>query len=153
MQNSSNSAIAVVKKPTSRRNDHRGTWNGRIMQSEPTTTVVMNDAAPTSSPMARLPDPAFMAEKVEKRSGLPLPNARNVTPATVSSRPKTAAIVARFGQKKSEATMPRVEKRKNSQNARPVATAGRSGAVAQKYPRRYGMCNEVAWASHWSMTW
>jgi hypothetical protein len=108
----------------------------------------MKVAAPTSSPTAKLPEPAFIAEKVEKRSGLPFPKARNVTPATVSSRPRTDAMVARFGQKKSEAVIPRVENRKNNQNARPTETTGRSAGVAQKYPRRYGIWSDVGWALH-----
>ena len=47
-----------------------------------------------------------MAEKVENRSGEPFPNARKVTPATFSFSPSVFAIVARLGQKKSEAQMP-----------------------------------------------
>ena len=81
---------------------------------EPTTTETINEAAPSNSPIARLPELAFMAEKVEKTSGEPFPNARKVTPATSSSRPRMVEIVARFGQKKSDAPIPMVEKRKRT---------------------------------------
>jgi hypothetical protein len=47
-----------------------------------------------------------MAAKVEKTSGLPFPNARNVTPAMLSLMPSIDAIVLRLMQKKSEAAMP-----------------------------------------------
>ena len=45
-------------------------------------------AAPMSSPMASPKVPSFNAEKVEKTSGLPFPNARNVTPAVDSFSPR-----------------------------------------------------------------
>jgi hypothetical protein len=86
---------------------------------DPTTTDTINDAAPNNSPIARLPESAFIAEKVENTSGLPFPSARNVTPATFSSRPRISEMVARLGQKKSDALMPRVEKRKVSHTTRP----------------------------------
>lgn len=101
------------------------------MHIEPTTHEMMNDAAPRSSPMARLPESARMAENVEKTSGLPFPKARNVTPATFSSNPRSCAIVARFGVKKSEALIPRVEKRKISQTMRAVKTKGLSVVSVQ----------------------
>ena len=106
---------AVVKKQTSRRNGPRSTRNGFMIHMEPTTQETIKVAAPSSSPMARLPELARMAEKVENTSGLPLPNARKVTPATFSSSPRICASVPRLGQKKSEALIPRVEKRKSSQ--------------------------------------
>lgn len=106
---------ATVKKPTSRMNGARSTLKGLMMHIEPTTQDVTNAAAPNNSPMANPPESSRMAEKVEKRSGLPLPKARNVTPATFSSRPSSCASVPRLGQKKSDALMPRVEKRKRSQ--------------------------------------
>jgi hypothetical protein len=56
----------------------------------------MNPAAPTSSPTAKLPLFEFIAAKVEKTSGLPFPNAKNVTPAMLSLMPKIDAIVERF---------------------------------------------------------
>jgi hypothetical protein len=80
----------------------------------PTTTETIKLAAPMSSPIARPPEFAFIAENVENTSGEPLPNARKVTPATFSSRPRITEIDARFGQKKSEAEIPRVEKRKRA---------------------------------------
>lgn len=40
----------------------------------------MNDAAPINSPSASEPKLECIALKVEKRSGLPLPNAKKVTP-------------------------------------------------------------------------
>jgi hypothetical protein len=101
------------------------------MHIEPTTHETMKDAAPISSPMARPPDPARIALKVEKTSGLPFPNARNVTPATFSSNPSNCAMDARFGVKKSDALMPRVEKRKRSQTRRPVNMRGRIGGFVQ----------------------
>jgi hypothetical protein len=65
-----------------------------------------------------------MAEKVEKTSGLPFPNARNVTPAVVSLNPKYVAIVDKFGQKKSEATIPMKENKKDSSKRYPKAMNG-----------------------------
>jgi hypothetical protein len=95
-----------------------------MMHIEPTTTETMKDAAPTSSPIARLPDPARIAERVENKSGLPFPKARKVTPAMLSPRPKTSAMVARFGMKKSEAAMPIKENRNASQRVRPTGQVG-----------------------------
>ena len=123
---------ATVKKPTSRRNGPRETLKGLMMHMEPTTHDVMNVAAPSSSPIARPPEFVRMAENVANMSGEPLPNARKVTPATFSSRPRIWAMVARFGVKKSEALMPRVEKRKTSQRTRPAKAAGRRGSAVQK---------------------
>ena len=54
---------------------------------EPTTHETINVAAPSNSPMAKLPELACIAENVEKTSGLPFPKAKKVTPATFSSRP------------------------------------------------------------------
>ena len=102
-----------------------------MIHIDPTTHETMNVAAPISSPTASPPDPARMALNVENTSGLPFPNARNVTPATFSSRPNNSAIVARLGVKKSEALMPRVEKRKKSQTSRPEKTTGRTGGWVQ----------------------
>jgi hypothetical protein len=58
-----------------------------------------------------------MAENVEKTSGLPFPKAKNVTPAVVSLNPRYVAIVDKFGQKKSEATIP-INENKNDSNKR-----------------------------------
>jgi hypothetical protein len=71
----------------------------------------MNAEAPNSSPIANAKESLLSALNVEKTSGEPLPNARKVTPAVDSPRPSLSATVARFGQKKSEAVMPIVEKR------------------------------------------
>lgn len=73
-----------------------------------------------------------MAEKVLNTSGDAFPKARNVTPATFSSRPRKVAIVARFGVKKSDADMPRVLNRKSSQSNNAAKISGRSDAGAQK---------------------
>jgi hypothetical protein len=53
-----------------------------------------------------------MAAKVENTSGLPLPKARKVTPVKLSLIPKMFAIVLKFIQRKSEAAMPMVLKRR-----------------------------------------
>ena len=71
----------------------------------------LNDAAPMSSPMASPNVPPFRAENVLNTSGLPFPNARKVTPAVLSFKPRTVAMVDKFGQKKSDAEMPMNEKR------------------------------------------
>ena len=123
----------MVKKPTSRRKGPRSTLNGLMIHIEPTTHDVMNEAAPRSSPMARPPEFVLMAENVANTSGLPFPNARNVTPATLSSKPSICAMVLRFGQKKSEALMPSVEKRKTSHRMYPAKIPGRAAGLAQKY--------------------
>jgi hypothetical protein len=84
----------------------------------------MKDAAPRSSPIAKLPELVRRAENVAKTSGLPFPNARKVTPATFSSKFSSCAMVAKFGQKKSEALIPRVENKKTSQKSKPMNTNG-----------------------------
>jgi hypothetical protein len=106
--------------------------NGFMMHIDPTTQDTMNDAAPSSSPIAKLPEFARMAENVENTSGLPLPNARKVTPATLSSKPSSWAIVARFGVKKSDALIPSVEKRNMSHMISEVKAIGRKGKDVQK---------------------
>lgn len=72
---------AIIKKETSRTKDLRPTRKGWTMAIEPATTAAMKEAAPMSSPTAREPELIFMAAKVEKTSGEPLPKARKVTPA------------------------------------------------------------------------
>ena len=126
------SIIATVKKPTSRRNGIRSTWNGLMIHMDPTTQETMNDAAPSSSPIAKLPESARMAENVENTSGEPFPNARKVTPATFSSKPRSSARVARLGQKKSEALIPRVENKNMSQKIRPINVGVLREGVEQK---------------------
>lgn len=121
-----------MKNPTSRKKWLRFTSNGLMIHIDPTTQETMKDAAPSNSPMARLPELARIAENVEKTSGLPFPNAKNVTPATFSSSPSNCAMVARFGVKKSEALMPRVEKRKISQTMRPTKASDRNCGLVQK---------------------
>ena len=46
--------------------------------------------------------------------------------------------MARFGQKKSEALIPIVEKRNTSQTVRPAKVHGRASGLAQKYCLMYG---------------
>jgi hypothetical protein len=82
---------------------------------EPATTDVMKLAAPINSPIARLPLFDRIAAKVEKTSGLPFPNARNVTPVRLSLNPKTLASVLRSIHKKSLAAIPMVLNRSDSQ--------------------------------------
>jgi hypothetical protein len=92
-------------------------------------TLTMKEAAPISSPMASEPDPDLIAPKVEKTSGLPLPNARKVTPAVLSLKPKRAANVLKFGQKKSLATIPTQEKRKSIQTMMVKSATTRSNST------------------------
>ena len=105
---------ATMKKPTSRTKLLLATLNGRTIAIDPATTAVMNPAAPMSSPTAKLPLCDFMAANVEKTSGLPLPKAKNVTPAMLSLIPRILAIVLRLTQKKSLAAMPIVLKSRPS---------------------------------------
>lgn len=121
-----------VKNPTSRRNGPRSTLKGLMMDMLPATTLTMNEAAPRSSPIARLPESARMAEKVLKTSGDAFPNARKVTPATFSSRPKKVAMVAKLGVKKSDADIPRVLNKKRSQKSNAAKIRGRRDGGAQK---------------------
>lgn len=121
-----------VKKPTSLRNGIRSTLNGLMIHMLPATTLTINEAAPSSSPIARLPESARMAEKVLNTSGEAFPNARKVTPATFSSRPRKVAMVAKFGVKKSDADIPSVLNRNRSQSTKPAKIRGRRGAGAQK---------------------
>lgn len=123
---------ASEKKPTSRKKGPGLTWNGLIIHMDPTTQDTMKVAAPKSSPIARLPESAFIAEKVEKTSGLPFPKAKKVTPATFSSRPRSWAMVARLGVKKSEALIPKVENRNISHAMRAMKREGRRGPSVQK---------------------
>lgn len=103
-----------------------------MIHMAPTTQDTMKDAAPNNSPMAKLPELARMAENVENTSGLPLPKARKVTPATFSSSPRMEASVARFGQKKSDALIPSVEKRNMSHRIKPANRNGRAADEEQK---------------------
>lgn len=73
-----------------------------------------------------------MAEKVENTSGLALPNARKVAPATSASKRRMLDIVARLGMKNSEAVIPRVEKRKRSQTISQMNLSGRRRVSVQK---------------------
>lgn len=99
-------ATAPVKNITSRRKDLRDTLKGFTIAMDPETTDVMKNAAPMSSPIARLPLPTLMAANVEKRSGDPFPRARKVTPAMDWDILSAWDRVARFGQKKSLAAIP-----------------------------------------------
>jgi len=68
-------------------------------------------------------------QRSKKRS---FPKAEKVTPATFSSRPRSWAIDARLGVKKSDMLMPRVENRKKSHETRTANRHGRSTWSAQK---------------------
>lgn len=117
-------AAATMKKKTSRTKLRRSTLKGRTIAIEPATTAVMKPAAPMSSPTARLPLFVFMAAKVEKTSGLPLPKARKVTPAMLSLMPRRPDMVLRLTQKKSLAAMPMVEKSRASHATRMAKPTG-----------------------------
>lgn len=108
---------ARMKKTMSRTKVFLLTLNSRTRAMEPATTAVMKPAAPISSPMAMLPLLEFMAAKVLKTSGEPFPKAKKVTPARLSGRPRTLAMVLRLMLKKSLAAMPMVEKSRPSQRA------------------------------------
>ena len=107
---------APAKKITSRRNDFLLTLNGRTIAIDPATTEVMKNAAPINSPIARLPDPTFIAEKVENKSGEPFPSARKVTPASDWDMRSVWERVARLGQKKSLAAIPMALNSRHSQS-------------------------------------
>lgn len=117
--------IATMKNATSRKKGLLATLKGRTIAIEPATTATMNEAAPMSSPTASDPELIFIAAKVLKTSGDPLPKAKNVTPAytqrllrfcyircdvptMLSDIPRTLAIVERLMQKKSLAAIPSV---------------------------------------------
>jgi hypothetical protein len=109
---------ATAKNPTSRIKLFLATWNGATSAILPATTAEMKLAAPTNSPTARLPLLLRMAANVEKTSGLPFPKAKNVTPVKLSLMPRRFAIVLRLMQRKSEAAMPIVLKRRLTQITR-----------------------------------
>lgn len=104
-------AMATMKNPTSLMKLFLGTAKSWMRAIEPATTAVMNPAAPMSSPIARLPLLLLMAAKVEKTSGLPFPNARKVTPAMLSLKPRMPEMVLRLMQKNSLAATPIVVNR------------------------------------------
>lgn len=89
----------------------------------------MKLAAPISSPMARLPLFDFIAAKVEKTSGLPLPKARNVTPVRLSLMPRTLAKVLKLIHRKSLAAIPIVLNSKDNHEIR------MSKAIGLTFPR------------------
>lgn len=91
---------------------------------EPATTAEMKHAAPINSPIARLAEFVLKAANVEKTSGLPLPNARKVTPAMLSLIPSRPDIVLRFTQKKSLAAIPIVLKSIESHKTRITNATG-----------------------------
>jgi len=117
-------AAATAKKTTSLMKLLRATWKGLMRAIEPATTAVMKPAAPNNSPTAKLPLSVLMAAKVLNTSGLPFPNARNVTPAMLSLIPSILAIVLRFIQKKSLAAMPMVENSRPSHETRMMKLTG-----------------------------
>ena len=98
---------------------------------EPATTEVMKVAAPINSPIARLPLFDRMAAKVENTSGLPLPNARNVTPVRLSLKPRMLANVLRSIHRKSLAAMPMVLKSSDSQRINIANATGFASASPQ----------------------
>jgi hypothetical protein len=115
---------ATMKKHTSLTKLLRATLKGRTRAMEPATTAVMKQAAPISSPIARLAEFVDMAANVEKTSGLPFPNANNVTPAMLSLIPSELAMVLRLMQKKSLAAMPIVLNRRASHKTRITNATG-----------------------------
>jgi hypothetical protein len=98
---------------------------------DPATTDVINPAAPISSPMAKVALLDRMAANVEKTSGLPFPNARNVTPVKLSLNPKMLAIVLRSMHRKSLAAIPIVLKSRDSQKMRIMNASGLTWARLQ----------------------
>lgn len=91
---------------------------------DPATTPVMKLAAPMSSPTAILALLELIAAKVLKTSGEPFPNARNVTPARLSLRPRIVAMVLRLTLKKSLAAIPIVVNKSPSQTTRMTKATG-----------------------------
>jgi hypothetical protein len=122
---------AITKYPTSRTKLRRATLKGRTKAMEPATTDVMKLAAPINSPIARLPLFDRIAAKVEKTSGLPFPNARNVTPVRLSLNPKTLASVLRSIHKKSLAAIPMVLNRSDSQRINIINASAFASGRAQ----------------------
>jgi hypothetical protein len=115
---------ATMKKPTSLTKLLRATLKGRTRAIEPATTAVMKQAAPMSSPIARLAEFVFIAANVENTSGEPLPKAKNVTPAMLSLMPRSVEMVLRLTQKKSLAAIPMVLNRRASQRTRSTNANG-----------------------------
>jgi hypothetical protein len=98
---------------------------------EPATTEVIKLAAPSNSPIARLPLFDLMAANVEKTSGLPFPNARKVTPVRLSLKPRRLASVLKSMHRKSLAAMPMVLKSSDSQRMRMINANGFAFARVQ----------------------
>ncbi|KAI9641104.1 hypothetical protein NHQ30_010534 [Ciborinia camelliae] len=115
---------ATMKKPISLTNVFLPTLNSLTKAIDPATTAVINPAAPMSSPTARLPLCEPIAANVENTSGLPLPKARNVTPAILSLIPNMLAIVDKLIQKKSLAAIPIVENNNASHSMRMARATG-----------------------------
>lgn len=105
------SARVAMRNAASLRKGSRLISKGLTRAIDPAITVAIKPAAPTSSPTAMLELPDDTAANVEKMSGLPLPMAKTVTPASVSLRCRLRAIVVRLTAKKSPATVPIVRKR------------------------------------------
>lgn len=103
---------AMMKKTMSLTKLCLSTLNSLIMAMDPATTAVMKEAAPISSPTASAALLDRMDMMVLNKSGDPFPRARKVTPVRFSGMLKTMAMVWRFGEKKSLAAMPIVEKSK-----------------------------------------
>jgi hypothetical protein len=109
---------AAMKKIKSRIKLLFPTLNSVTQPMVPATMAVMKLAAPMSSPTAMAALLDLMAMTVLKTSGDPFPIARNVTPARFSGMLRTLAMVWRFGEKKSLAAMPMVEKRRPSHSVK-----------------------------------
>ena len=122
---------AITKYPTSRTKLRRATLKGRTKAIEPATTDVMKLAAPINSPTAKLPLLDRIAANVEKTSGLPLPNARNVTPVKLSLNPNMLASVLRSIHKKSLAAIPIVLNRSDIHSIKMVNASGFASARVQ----------------------
>ncbi|KAH3672412.1 hypothetical protein WICMUC_004248 [Wickerhamomyces mucosus] len=78
------------------------------MAMNPTTTHVMNIAAPINCPIAKLGELIFIASNVENTSGDAFPNANNVTPAKLSDIFNNLANVSKFGHRNSDAVIPKL---------------------------------------------
>jgi hypothetical protein len=107
---------APMKNSISHINGFLDTFKGDTKVIEPTTKMVTNNEAPTNSPIANPPLLALNDENVPKTSGAPLPNAANVTPATLSGKCKEFAITVKFGLKNEDAEVPNNKKSHIIQN-------------------------------------
>eukprot|EP00966_Prymnesium_polylepis_P199365 4619862-Prymnesium_polylepis.1 len=102
----------------SRTNGRRLVVNGLTMETEPSTSEVMNTPPPRSEPT---PIPAVLGDWYAayevKKSGAPLPSARSVTPATLGESFRLSESRSRLGTMYSSAVDATTEKRKRIQHA------------------------------------